>query len=224
MNCPFCSARIENENDIFCNNCGKNVKQSATPSSESTFTSMPPMSTPVPAPAPVKSKSKTGGTVAICVCVIIAVAIICGTAVGITVIKQNGEQTTTTQETAQQTTQAPPTEKATEATAAPTTTTRVYTEPAVSYQDDYIFPTHNTYLTYEILSRYTKDEIDLICNEMYARHGQIFKKEKNQRYFSAQSWYHGKYTSMDYVVTLFNKYEEKNLQTIADYRRYMGWS
>ena len=221
MNCPFCNARIENENDIFCNSCGRNIKQAPAPAAEPLFTSNIPQSAPAPAPAKAP-KAKSSNTVAICICAVIAVALICGTAVGITAIKQNGENNTTTTATTVTTTEPRPTEAP--ATVAPTTTARAYTEPAVSYQDDYIFPTHNTYLTYEILSHYTKDEIDLICNEMYARHGQIFKKEKNQRYFSAQSWYRGKYTSMDYVVTLFNKYEKKNLQTIADYRRYMGWS
>lgn len=215
MNCPFCSAKIENENVIFCNNCGKNIKQAPIPSANTAFASGVPNPTPVKPP-----KAKSSNTVTICICAVIAVALICGTAVGITAIKQNGEQATSqTVPTEAAATQAPTT-----TAAAPATTTRVYTEPTVSYSDPYLFPTHTTYLTYEILSRYTKDEIDLICNEMYARHGQIFKKEKNQRYFSAQSWYRGKYTSMDYVVTLFNKYEQKNLQTIADYRRYMGWS
>ena len=207
MNCPFCNARITNENDTFCNSCGRNIKQAPMHNAQPAFTAG--------APAPAPSKSKTGSTISICVCALIAVALICGTAVGITAIRQNGKNQTTAATTAATTEPRPE--------QAPATTAKAYTEPAISYADSYIFPTHNTYLTYEILSHYTKDEIDLICNEMYARHGQIFKKEKNQRYFSAQSWYRGKYTSMDYVVTLFNKYEEKNLQTIADYRRYMGW-
>lgn len=88
--------------------------------------------------------------------------------------------------------------------------------------DNYIFPSDEEFLSYDILSNYTEEEIDYLCNEMYARHGYIFKKEKYIAYFSGKNWYVPRHDSMEYVVTLFNEFEKVNLQIIADYREYMG--
>lgn len=201
MVCPYCSAFIQDPKAIFCENCGSRLNQQQNnPATYAQAQTRTPQSV---------GKQKNN-TLTVCICVIIAVAIMCGTAIALTVILHNREDTLVVQQGSTQV----ETEKETE---------KEEVVP-VTEADDYILPTHNTYITFDTLSAFSKDEVDLICNEMYARHGQIFKKEKNQRYFEQQSWYEGKYTSMEYVVTLFNKYEKTNLETIADYRRHMGWN
>lgn len=184
MRCPVCSAEVDLKSEIFCNNCGTNMKPYIMPSVNKTVAQSKPE-------APEKEKNNT--VLIVCICALIGAMIICATAVGISVISNKGpEQNTTVTE-------------------------------EETYEDEYLFPTHNTYLTYEILSEYTSAEIDLICNEMYARHGQIFKKKKNIDYFSSKTWYEPRYTSMEYVITLFNEFEKKNLDTIASYRKNKGW-
>ena len=190
MRCPVCSAEVDLKQEIFCNNCGTNMKQYIIPS-----TNQP--ATQPKKEVPAKKKKNNSSTVLIiCLCALIGAVVICITAVSITVISSRETK-----------------EKA---------SVSVTAEEDTNYEG-YLFPSHNTYLTYEILSEYTSSEIDLICNEIYARHGQIFKKQKNIDYFSAQPWYEPRYESMDYVTTLFNETEKKNIATIVAYRENRGW-
>ncbi|MGN1442675.1 MAG: YARHG domain-containing protein [Acutalibacteraceae bacterium] len=115
------------------------------------------------------------------------------------------------------------------ATTAPSTTTPpAYYPPAGAEQnrqldDSYLFPSDTTYLTYDILSNYSREEIRYITNEMYARHGKIYTQEPYKSYFASKSWYHGTDTSMEVVRARFNDIEAENLETIADYERMKGW-
>jgi hypothetical protein len=44
--------------------------------------------------------------------------------------------------------------------------------------------------TIEDIASLSENDLDIMRNEIYARHGHIFKRSDLQRYFSAQSWYH----------------------------------
>lgn len=61
-----------------------------------------------------------------------------------------------------------------------------------------------------------KDLIRLAVNEMYARHGFMFKKPKNQEYFERKSWYYPQPGLTDTYVkeSLFNEYEKANLEML----------
>lgn len=61
-----------------------------------------------------------------------------------------------------------------------------------------------------------KDLIRLAVNEMYARHGFVFKKPKNQEYFERKSWYYPQPGLTDSYVKehLFNDYEKANLKML----------
>lgn len=61
-----------------------------------------------------------------------------------------------------------------------------------------------------------KDLIRLAVNEMYARHGFVFKKPKNQEYFERKSWYYPQPGFTDSYVKehLFNDYEKANLEML----------
>ena len=61
-----------------------------------------------------------------------------------------------------------------------------------------------------------KNLIRLAVNEMYARHGFVFKKPKNQEYFERKSWYYPQPGLTDTYVkeSLFNEYEKANLEML----------
>lgn len=89
-----------------------------------------------------------------------------------------------------------------------------------SYKDDYIFPSDREYITFEFLSTLSKDQIALIRNEIYARHGYIFQTDKYINYFSQKSWY---VPNPNFSESLFNEIEKANKDTIVSYETEMGW-
>ncbi len=120
-----------------------------------------------------------------------------------------------------------------------------YTENATSYSsyeyidelnrkyDNYFdfYPDENGYIIADSSSRYissydlygmTEHEVCLARNEIYARHGYIFKSEKYNEYFSNFSWYHPTTTEMPDLQNL-NSYEYENVQTIIAYESSRGW-
>lgn len=44
-------------------------------------------------------------------------------------------------------------------------------------------------LTHELLKLFPKDALELMCAEIYARHGATFDDTETQKYFNAQKWY-----------------------------------
>ncbi|MET3196547.1 YARHG domain-containing protein [Bacillus sp. OAE603] len=55
---------------------------------------------------------------------------------------------------------------------------------------EYILPESNTMkLTDEVLGKLSTNELSLARNEIYARHGYIFKSSDLNKYFSTKSWY-----------------------------------
>lgn len=62
--------------------------------------------------------------------------------------------------------------------------------------------------------------IYLAKNEIYAKHGYIFKDEDLNNYFMGQLWYEPNITSEDFDDSVFNKYEKTNLELLADLDTY----
>ncbi len=87
---------------------------------------------------------------------------------------------------------------------------------------EYMYPTDTTELTREYLSTLNREQIIILTNEIYARHGYIFKSEKLQRYFSKRAWYHGYEPSMELVSQQFTQMEHKNLRIIVEYKESIG--
>lgn len=74
------------------------------------------------------------------------------------------------------------------------------------------------YLEASDIDSYSHDEIQLIINEIYARHGREFQSQDNIDYFSAQDWYKpvsGK--SDEEIVSEFNDYERANVELLCKY-------
>lgn len=96
-----------------------------------------------------------------------------------------------------------------------TTTTKNYDE----YEyNDYLFPSDTKLLTGEYLDTKSKNEIDLIRNEIYARHGYIFKMEQYYNYFIQKSWYKPIEPDMDKVYDDFNSIEKQNIEILVEYQ------
>lgn len=75
------------------------------------------------------------------------------------------------------------------------------------------------YLDASDIEGYSRDEIQLIINEIYARHGREFSIQENIDYFSAQDWYEpiaGK--SDEEINNEFNAYEKANIELLCKYR------
>ncbi len=64
------------------------------------------------------------------------------------------------------------------------------------------------------LSGLSKQDLKIMRNEIFARHGFIFKTPEMKAYFTAQSWYHGQY---DDVVLMLSNIEKQNVILIKKY-------
>lgn len=71
------------------------------------------------------------------------------------------------------------------------------------------------YLTYSDIAGKTKWQLSVMRNEIYARHGYIFRKNVDiKRHFESQSWYVPRYYYVDHLLTDVEKYN------IAFIKRY----
>ena len=84
----------------------------------------------------------------------------------------------------------------------------------------YLMPdSADRYLEVSDIEGYSRDEIQMIINEIYARHGREFHTQENIDYFSAQDWYEpvvGK--SDEKIANEFNAYEKANVELLCKYR------
>lgn len=101
----------------------------------------------------------------------------------------------------------------------------ITTEPTPSpnanpQSGDYLFPSDTQVITEEFLSTQTKENVALIRNEIYARHGYKFSNETYQNYFSAKPWYH---ENSAFDESQFNDIEKQNKTIIVEYEKKMGW-
>lgn len=75
------------------------------------------------------------------------------------------------------------------------------------------------YLEVSDIEGYSRNEIQMIINEIYAKHGREFYTQENIDYFSAQDWYEpvvGK--SDEEIANEFNAYEKANVELLCKYR------
>lgn len=86
--------------------------------------------------------------------------------------------------------------------------------------DDYLLPTNERYITFDDLEGFSKDEIALIRNEIYARHGYVFKSEPFKSYFSKKEWY---VPNPDFSTTELSEIELANKDLIVEYEQEKGW-
>lgn len=85
-------------------------------------------------------------------------------------------------------------------------------------RDGYLFASDREYLTVGYLNTLDNDTIDLIRNEIYARHGYIFQTQKFINYFNAQSWYVPSVPASSFDTSVFNSVERANLDLLIEYQ------
>ena len=89
---------------------------------------------------------------------------------------------------------------------------------------EYLLPySDSTYISYSDLNGFSKEEVSLARNEIYARRGRKFKKATIKKYFESKSWYYPTYNPDDFPESVFNKYEKENIKTIVQYEKDHGW-
>lgn len=88
------------------------------------------------------------------------------------------------------------------------------------FDKDYIFPSDQLLIPIKALDMFTQEEIALIRNEIYAKHGYIFDNEKYNYYFSNKWWY---IPNSNFSEDMFNETEKTNVKTIIEYETSKGW-
>ena len=84
--------------------------------------------------------------------------------------------------------------------------------------DEYIFPNSDSaYLTDYDLQGMTLEECRLARNEIYARHGRMFKDKALQNYFDSKSWYTPSVRPEDFNEHWLNEYEKANAKLIKSF-------
>ena len=71
-------------------------------------------------------------------------------------------------------------------------------------------------LTEEDLAGLTYDELQMVINEIYARHGRIFKTPEIGSYFESQPWYEGTLDADHFDESVFSEIENQNIQMILN--------
>lgn len=81
--------------------------------------------------------------------------------------------------------------------------------------DEFIFPNSGEILLQEAdLWNISTQNLRIARNEIYARHGRLFKDAELQRYFDGCSWYQGRIEPDAFSDTLLNEYEIQNIRLI----------
>ncbi len=91
--------------------------------------------------------------------------------------------------------------------------------------DAYILDTDSRYITESDLYPFSEEEVKLIRNEIYARHGYSFTLDKFRDYFGEKSWYHEDpaVNVNTFGTEQMNDYERANVDVIKAYEEKMGW-
>lgn len=83
--------------------------------------------------------------------------------------------------------------------------------------NDYILPdSDKKYLSAEDIKNLSKDELAIARNEIFARHGYVFKMEEYKNYFEGKTWYKEN-PSFSGSESELNEYEKANINLIKSY-------
>ncbi len=90
--------------------------------------------------------------------------------------------------------------------------------PTVTESNFYILPYSNQrLLTYVDIQDFTKQDIMLARNEIFARHGRRFDDPDVRAYFEAQSWYSGTIEPVDFSMELLSNTERQNIEFLKQH-------
>lgn len=91
-----------------------------------------------------------------------------------------------------------------------------YTDEKIP-KDAFLFPSDSVLITDEKLESLDDKTIELIKNEIYARHGYIFTDRALKKYFETFSWYK---PNDDYSPKLLNQTEKANIKIIKKFQSH----
>lgn len=86
--------------------------------------------------------------------------------------------------------------------------------------EEYLFPSDREYITESDLIGKSKDEVAMIRNEIYARHGYIFNTEPFKSYFESKDWYT---PNENFNDSVFSEIEKTNKDFLVNYETEKGW-
>lgn len=88
----------------------------------------------------------------------------------------------------------------------------------------YLLPESNKrLLTARDLEGFTAEQCRIARNEIYARHGRIFKDEALNAYFNSCDWYRPTVQPDAFQESVLNEYETANRDFIVEYERAKGY-
>lgn len=73
------------------------------------------------------------------------------------------------------------------------------------------------------LNGFSKEECRIARNEIYARHGRMFKDNELQAYFNSKPWYEGYIDPDVFSESVLSKIELENIKTITEYEKSKGY-
>ena len=86
----------------------------------------------------------------------------------------------------------------------------------------YIIPNSDSrMLSDSDLQGITRNDLTLARNEIYARHGRMFKDDDIRAYFESQAWYAGIVPADQFSDSVLSKIEKANISTIKAYEDYL---
>lgn len=86
------------------------------------------------------------------------------------------------------------------------------------FSDCYLYPSDRKKVSREILDSLNKNEILLLRNEIFARHGYKFKTREIAEYFKLKSWYK---VNLKFKASMLTRIEKENVKIIDSYEREM---
>jgi len=99
-----------------------------------------------------------------------------------------------------------------------------YDDGGNAYNDGYyVIPYSDSYyLTEADLMYLSKEELTIARNEIYARHGRMFKNDDLQAYFNVQWWYIPEVPADEFTEALLSEIEIYNANFIKNYEDQLG--
>lgn len=225
--CEECGAELE-EGAVFCENCGAKVENSVE---EVTETKVEVETEEVETPEEtvvqnVQESSKSKGNKALVGSLIAVIAVLVigiGALFATGVINFSGKKevsntqvvdnssTEQTQEATQPVEEQPVQE---EVTPEPVVITP---KPTKKPDNSYVLKNSDKkYLKNKDIKNFSKKKLRLARNELFARHGYIFKDKGLRKFFKKKAWYKPTLKPSKWSNDLFNKYEKANFELISN--------
>lgn len=197
MKCKYCGATIP-PGAVFCTSCGEMVEQRED-------IPVPPRPAPV---KPVKSKRKTSSYILLACIVAIAAFVL------VALISRGGHNILDTGTAVEYRDQYE-----TADTEDSENTDGSDGKTAYNWKDAvYIFPDSNTRpLTAADLEDREWEEITMGRNEIFARHGRMFKTPEIAEYFNSKSWYNGTISPDSFNADVLSQVEKDNVKFLQEY-------